>query len=375
VNFKVSESKVKIRTGDIESDWILLPLDTPDNINRLLSLELTGAWISEAREVAPEIAMNVLSRCGRYPSKIAGGPTWYGLIMESNSFNEDSPWYELLEEELPSNWGYFVQPSGLSPDAENVENLPATYYEDLITANSEDWVKQYVENKIQGSLAGQAVFANSFIPDFHISTDEIPVTSGYPLCIGMDFARHPAAIITQIDHQGRFNVLAELEAPNMGLEKFIFRYLVPLLATKRFVNKSVYIVGDPSGVARGNIGEESIFEALKRLGYIAYPAMTNYIDPRLRAVEKYMVRQIGGKAGFLVDKLHCPLLIRALRSEYRFKQRKNGEMEEKPDKRRPWADLSDALQYACLGSSPAIRGRIMQPVRPSAPPPPAAGWT
>ena len=39
--YKVSESTIEVRMPGVESDWILLPLDTPQNIDRLLSLELT----------------------------------------------------------------------------------------------------------------------------------------------------------------------------------------------------------------------------------------------------------------------------------------------------------------------------------------------
>lgn len=375
--FKVSESTVQIRMNDIVSDWILMPLDTPDNINRLLSLELTYGWISEHREVDPEIAMAVYSRCGRYPSPMNGGPTNYGLIMETNSFSEDSPWNEKLEIDLPDNWSYHVQPSGLSEYAENIENLPETYYADMILANSEEWCEQYIENKITPSLSGQAVFKNTFNLGFHVSDERLTVTHGYPLIIGMDFARHPAAVIGQIDHRGRLKLLQEADQENMGVEKFVLEHLIPILNSERFRGHACFIVGDPSGVARGEIGEESVFHALKRLGFSAYMASTNNITPRIRAVEKYLIQQRDGGPAMLIDREGCPTVIDSFQSKYRYKIKKDGQVDvSKPDKTRPWSDVMDAVQYLCLGTSAAVLSKAMQPTTQEVkPPPPTGGWT
>jgi len=304
-----------------------------------------------------------------------GGPSWYGLIGETNSFSEDSPWKERLEDALPSNWEYVIQPGARDPKADWLQYLVPTYYDDLVESNTDEWIEQYVDNQITPSLSGQAVFKNTFSHDFHVSETPLVPDRGYPLCIGMDFARHPAAIITQVDHRGRFLCFEEVEHANCGIEKFINEYLVPVLNRQKYANMPIYVVGDPSGANRGQVGEESVFDAVKRLGYVAYPASTNFIDPRLRAVEAYLIRQYGGKAAFLIDPKGCPLLIRAMQSEYKYKIKRDGEIDNKPDKRRPWADLADALQYAALGSNARLRGRLMRPTQPATAPPPAAGWT
>jgi hypothetical protein len=376
INYRVTDHTVQIRAGDIHADWMLLPLDTPENINRLLSLELTYAWVSEFREIDPEIVMAVYSRLGRYPSATTTGSTWYGLVMETNSFSEDSPWNERLELALPNNWDYFVQPSGLAPEAENIENLPDTYYSDMVASNTEEWVEQYVENKITPSLSGQAVYKSSWSNKFHLHEGLVPI-KGVPLLIGMDFARWPAAVICQLDTRGTLRVFHELEMENTGVEKFVTEKLIPVLMNdSRFRGHSSYIVGDPSGVTRGEIGEESVFDMLKRVGLSAMPATTNNITPRLRAVEKFLLGQRGGEAALQVDKDHCPLLVQGFRSEYRFKKKRTGEVADKPDKtNRPFADLHDALQYACLGTAKNMIGKVMRPTEPPKPPPAAGGWT
>lgn len=357
--WRPSDSTVRIRFGDVESDWIMLPLDSDQNIQKLLSLELTFAWVSEAREIDPELVKNALSRCGRFPAVSHGGATRYGLIAESNSFRTDSPWYPLLEEELPANWEFFKQSGAMDPEADWLQYLPPDYYTDLIESNTPEWVDQYVHNNYGESLDGQAVYKHSYSRDFHVAKSTLTPIPTLPICVGMDFARWPAAVITQMDPRGRLLVLAELQHENLGVEAFTNEFVMPMLASSRFRACPHYIVGDPSGVSRSQIGEESVFDALRRLGLPAYPAMTNNIQPRLRAVEKFLLQQRDGAAAMLIDP-SCEILIQGFQSRYRFKKRQDGFVDDtKPDKQRPWADVHDALQYACLGTSKSIRTRAI----------------
>jgi hypothetical protein len=394
VRWKPSTMEVIFEFDDIYSNWILLPLDTPDNIRRLLSLELTMAWVSEFREIQPQIVKDVFSRCGRYPSKLNGGPTFYGVVAETNAFDEDSLWFDELENELPGNWSYFVQPSGativdfdgvetLVPTGENHENLPETYYQDLAESNGgpeSNWSRQYIFNEIAPSVSGEAVFNANFDHDFHISKTEIEVIPTLPLCIGIDTDRNPAAVVTQIDPIGRMNVLGEAFATNMGMELFVETYLRPLLYESRFAGCPVYLVIDPSGITKSSIGEESTLAALTRMGFVAILAQTNMIEPRLRAVDTWLQKQLGGKGAIQFDKTHCPVLVLAMGSRYRFrKKKKDQQLEVKPDKNHPFSDLCDGLQYACLGGSTAVRGRAIwmlnAPTHATFQEPSSAAWT
>jgi hypothetical protein len=382
-HFKVSEQTIQIRLPGVESDWLLLPLDTPDNVDRLLSLELTGAWISEFREIDPELVQAALSRCGRYPSpknlREEDKDYWYGLFMETNSFSEDSPWYKLLEEDLPKNWGYFVQPGAFDPKAENRENLPPRYYEDLLESNTPEWVDQYIHNKISPSLSGQAVFRNSFDHNFHVSDHALNPIPGYPLIIGMDTGRNPAAVVGQIDHIGRLLVLASVWAENIGMENFLSTHLTPLLSTERFAGLAAYLVLDPACRQRSQIGEESVIDCARRQGYQAVPAMTNAIEPRLRAVEKFLIEQRNGGPAMLFDPVNAHDLVLAMQSRYRYKKKKDHSLESKPEKLHPWSDLADSCQYLALGTQSNLRGRMMarlgRDTTKAGPEPTASGWT
>lgn len=371
-----SEQLVKIRVGDIASDWYFLSFDRPENQRRLLSLQLTGIFINEFREVDFNLLSDMFGRTGRFPPQKICPATWYGVIGDSNPGLKSSPWYEFLVENRPENVHYTAQPSGLSPEATWRALLRPGYYEELAEGKNERWIKQHVHGEWGDSADGRAVYESTFIPDFHISKEPLePVRSGI-LLVGLDFARHPAAVIGQVDPRGRLLILAELERANMGIEKFVTDHLRPLLLEPRFSGIPVACVGDPSGNQRSMIGEESVFQALRRLGFAAVPASTNAIEPRIRAVEKWLNQHQGGKPMFLVDP-RCKLLIQGFLSKYLFKAKKDGSMDEKPDKVRPWADLHDALQYLCLGTSQAVMPRIVAHFRPppKKAPMPVGAWT
>lgn len=387
VTYEAQHKTFWIRVDDIESEWIMLPLDTPENVQRLLSLDLTAGWLSELRELPPQILMDVLGRCGRYPSMANGGPTWHGVIGETNSFSEDSQWYPILEEQVmpdgkprPPTWGYWIQPGARDPGAENRENLVPGYYEDLIANNTQEWVEQYVDNKITPSLAGEAVFRASFKTDFHVAKKNLLPVPGTLVVVGMDFGRNPAAVLTQIDIRGRLVVLDELiteEVGSMGLEQFVVQKLRPMLAQPKYMRLPIGIVGDPAGISRTQIGEESVFRALNRLGFAAQPAQTNNIEPRLRAVEKWLLQQRDGGAALLVSP-HCTNLIRAMQSRYRYERHKTtNELKPMPTKSHPWSDIADALQYGVLGHSGNVLSRLNRVRRNDKPKPPPSpkAWT
>ena len=59
----------KLKKGDIDCEVIFLALDRPEDVKKLLSLELTGVWINEAREIPKSIVDACSMRVGRFPSE------------------------------------------------------------------------------------------------------------------------------------------------------------------------------------------------------------------------------------------------------------------------------------------------------------------
>lgn len=409
--YSVSHRTVSIEVGSIRSEWLLLPLEDPEDQRRLLSLQLTGAWLSEAIEMNVDLVGAIAGRCGRYPSGPTGVPSWYGIIADTNFPSENSDWYNFMEGP-PALWQIFKQPGGLEPDAENLPwllqteeslKLPETdpkriaqgrkYYENLATNKNPDWVKRYVHAQYGNDPSGTAVFRETFISSWHVtkrtfiskgfgSTGEIvgglqPVGHS-PLIIGQDFGRDPCAVITQADKMGRLLVLGECTATDMGLENALLNLLKPLLMNPRYLGHAVVIVGDPAGMAKSSLYEVTSFDVLKSHGFVAYPAPTNDIEPRIAAVDAFLLQQRQGGPAFLIDGDHCPTLVKALGGGYRYAKTKAGVRKPTPDKNE-FSHIMDALQYAALaahgGMSGMISRKLTKPRNRSVPSFTASAWT
>lgn len=399
--YKVSDNTVYVEFGDVKSEWLLIPLDNPEDQARLLSMQLTGAWMSELIEMNTGIMAPLLGRIGRYPSGKLGSPKWSGCIADTNMPTQGSPWHNKMSLAPPPDWEVFVQPGGLDEDAENLPWLNQTdetlklpmdhpdrlargrlYYERLANNNPPDWVTRYVHAQYGSDPSGSAVFRTTFKHSFHVVENLEPV-AGYPLIVGQDFGRNPCAVVAQPDHKGRLLILDEIVAEDMGLEVHITTNLRPKLSQERYITRRGMIVGDPSGAQRSSLYEENSFNMLADHGYAAYPAPTNDLEMRLRAVEKLFMRQIDGGPAILIDESRCPYLINALNGMYRFAKRRDGELRSLPDKGHPWSDLADALQYICLVYATGYSNYIMRNIerraarhqQNAAPPFSSAAWT
>lgn len=379
--YKVSDNTIYIEVGDIRSEWLLIPLDNPEDQRRLLSLQITGAWMSESIEMDVAIVSPLAGRCGRYPGAAQGGATWFGIIADTNMPSEGSPWHKFMTE-APSDWSIFIQPGGMSKEAENLEwltqtpetlKLPVdderrkdqgrTYYERFIRSNAPDWCKRYVHAEFGDDPSGSAVFKDSFKRSFHV-VDELEPISSYPLLMGLDFGRDPCAILCQPDHKGRLLVLEEIIAEDVGLETQLQRAIKPALMQERYLGKSVVVVGDPAGKQRSTMYEETSFDLIKRYGLRAYPAPTNDIDKRLAAVEAWLLGQRDGGPALVIDGTRCPTLVRALDGGYRYGKTRGGLRKPNPDKNE-YSHVADALQYACVtahgGMGEMIANKLMAP--------------
>jgi len=365
----------------VHSDWMLLPLDSKEDVRRLLSLQLTGAWINEIREVPFDIIRPLLGRCGRYPSKALGGAARRGIIADTNPWDTDSPYHDRCVLNPHPAWKLFQQPSGLSAEAENIENLPEGYYDELMSDKDLDWCAVHVEAQWGTSNAGQAVFRRTFHAPTHVREVGAVVNPQRPIMVGLDFGRTPTAVIGQHDNYGRAIIMKEVVTESMGLIQMLEEHLKPVLLAPPFAGKRVFVVGDPAGIQKSQISEETPFDILKEQGFLAYPASTNAIDPRLQAVERLLRQTVMGEPALQISRVGCPTLIQSMGNKYRYRRKRDGQIEDLPEKLHPWSDVCDALQYFCLGTSMNLTGRVLLRERryqPSFRAPEtvtAAGWT
>lgn len=399
--WKVSEGTFHLNFADVRSELIFIPLENEDDRARLLSLQLTGAWLNEAIETQPDVLAHIAGRIGRYPSGNRGQPTWMGIIGDTNYPVELSPWWKLMAEP-PPDWQIFHQPSGLAHNAENLDFLLQTeetkqlpmghpvrqgqgrkYYDRFVSmyGTEHPWIKRYVMAQYGDDPSGEAVFRSTFKHSFHVVPDTL-VIPGYPILVAQDFGRNPWSLLCQLDHLGRLLVHQEVPATNTGLERHVESSLKPILFGPKYITSKVIVVGDPSGSARGTIAEESCFDALKRMGLPAFPAPTNDVAPRLRAVEALLGKQVNGGPALCISAKGAPFLIRAMSGGYRYKKSKEGGLKTTPEKFSPegFDHVCDCLQYACLtvhGNlvSEFARRLVPRPRVTDRPRVSAAGWT
>lgn len=393
--WKVSESTIYLHFGDVRSEWILLPLEEPEDQRRLLSMQLTGAWVSEGIEIDRDLIDPIAGRCGRYPSANDGGATWNGIIIDTNMPPEGTPWHSTMIMP-PKDWGVFIQPGGLTPEAENLEWLlqtPATlqlpidhplriaagrqYYERAARSNNENWVKRYVHAQFSPDPSGTAVYAGSFRYNFH-AVDSLDPIPNMPIYVGQDFGRDPWSVIMQMDYRGRILVLEEVRAEDIGLRTHCRNNLRPALMNPRYKGCPIVVVGDPAGIAKSQYDEINAFDVLKQEGFSAMPAGANDMDTRLRAVEGYLLQQRDGGPAMVFDKSRCPHLVQGMNGQYRYSKTNLEISKPMPDKGR-WSHVCDAHQYgtmATLGQTARAIARLLRGRnRSGRVPVTASGWT
>ena len=346
----------------VESEWLLRALDRPEHIANLYSLEITGAWINEAKEISKEIFDTLEGRL-RYPPTIRDekgnviyGPTWLGILLDTNPPDTDHWFYKYFEEERPEKAEIFHQPSGLSPEAENLRNLPENYYQNLCVGKDPDWIDVYVHGKYGSVKSGKPVFS-LYNDEIHCAKEPLAPLPAFPLIIGMDFGLTPACVIVQKPPR-RLLVLDEVVAEEpIDVIEFLSYMVLPFLEEKeQYRSKPFVIIGDPAGKARSQLDGRTVFQAISQLGLRAYPAYTNSIQLRLNAVNQYLTRldTFAGelRPAFLLSPT-CKTLRQALKGKYKMKRISTGtEVYSDVPVKNQWSHVADALQYACLGYTP-----------------------
>jgi hypothetical protein len=375
--WRATEQKFTLKFADVECEVLFRPLDTPDDVARVLSLEVTFAILDEFVQIKKEIVEALSGRCGRYPSKKDGGPTNWGMWGASNPGNEDDWWYKALfgdpdqahsfgadrwdmdaaEREIRRNerilaglaaestWTYFEQPSGFAEKPENIENLPANYYTNLARDKTTHWIAQFIEGQWGYSLAGKPVLA-TFNPQIHIAKTRLKFNPGLPLIGGLDPGMNTAMIFGQEDHFGRLLVLSELVTRDYGAKRFISDKLNPHLM-QHYRNANFTISPDPAANTRTQTDERTVMDVYRAAKFnIRIATTNNQLPGRIEAMEHYTARLTENGPALLVDPVMCPRLTRALRTGWRYDENTKGDVKEVPKKNAD-SHPADGFSYLC----------------------------
>lgn len=365
-----------IKRADLELEVIFLALDRPEDVKKLLSLELTGIWVNEAREIPKSIIDACSMRVGRFPSMKDGGCTWTGVIADTNAPEEDH-WWPIMSGEVPipdhiakeeakmlvkpDNWEFFTQPQGMleikeedgnvtgytpNENAENKNNMRKDYYPNIVQGKTKSWIDVYVMNRLGSIKDGKPVYP-MFATDVHVAKEEIPVAAGVPIYLGIDFGLTPAGVFGQ-KVRGRWLLLQEIVAFDMGIVKFT-EVLRQEIST-RYNQSEVIIFGDPAGDFRAQTDESTPFQILRSAGLNARPAPSNDVSLRLESVSAPLGRMVDGQSGLLIDP-RCRTIIKGFEGGYQYRRLQvSGERyDDKPEKNH-FSHIHDAVQYLMLGA-------------------------
>lgn len=352
----------------MDIELMFLALDNPTDVKKLLSLELTGAWVNEGREVHRAIIDALTGRIGRFPSVADGGCVMPQVWVDTNPPDETNWFYKYFEdggapvkfkvdgkivdlsyslhkqppaaleltklssgkwESIEPGYEYIFEPDevlhaggtawGINPEAENLKNLEPAYYASQIINKSRDYIKVYVQGKYGYVRTGKAV-----VPEFNekLQAVDIPILDGVPFHIGIDIGGGtltPAAVFCQVHPvTGTKLIHFELCAEDMGVDNFA-------KALKDFV--SVNLQGftittcftDPSAEKRDEIFEQKVNQYLREAGFHVTPAPTNDPFVRRQAIADPCSRLVHGRPALLIHP-RCTMLVQGLKGKWDFKK-------------------------------------------------------
>lgn len=340
-------------------------LDRPDQIGDLLSLELTGAWVNEAREIPWAVIDALRPRVGRYPAIRDGGASWFGIIMDTNPPDIESDWYRFFETtdhsetvadlaRIPGFEGLtvdnfrrlFRQPSGRSPLAENLENLRPGYYQSEAIGKSREWINVYLEGEYGFVMDGKPVWPEYrdviHCPPKDHGGEPNPV-GGQPIVRSWDFGLTPACIFSQITPRGQWIVFDELVATDMGADQL--SDAVREHSARYYPRFDFWDVGDPAGAQRSQSDMKTCFQILHSKGLMIEPAIQT-LQIRLESVRKPLRTLVDGRPQFVLHP-RCKELRRGLQGGYHYRRlRITGERYTEQPEKNQWSHPCDALGYA-----------------------------
>ncbi len=354
-------------------------LDRPDDIKKLLSLELTGGWINESREVPKQVLDMLQGRVGRYPAftefddipesildevydmmdqgatfsdlpnRIRDHLPFIGIIMDTNPPDSDHWWYYLFEEDKPKGFSLYHQPSAVRGEGENLRNLMPGYYNNIMQGKDQEWINVYVHGQYGFIIDGKPVWPE-YKDDIHHTLDELPLAGNGTIYVGIDFGLTPAAAIGQIVASGQFQVIDELVTEDMGAVNF--GKLLHEKLNRDYCGCQIEIYADPKGEDRAQTDETTPFEILWNQGIEAWPTYTNDFTIRREAVADYMQRlDFRGQPAFMLGP-KAKMARKACSGGYKYKRMQVSGVEryqDKPDKGR-YSHIGDAIQYMFLGA-------------------------
>lgn len=347
--------------------------------------EPTAWWINEFDELPMGAISKMKSRAGRFalherPADVL--PVEYCKVFGDCNMPDLDSWVHdvLLKQPVPGTH-VFLQPSGFSPHAENLENLRMinpNYYEDMAAdfrkEGDEASVKRFIENKAGYTPHGKPVYP-MFNSDVHIADYRMVPDPKRQLILGVDQGGQAAAVIGQRTSTGAAHIFDEVVLDEGAFYGgYEFGELVGGILMEKYRSwcqpGGFKVRTDPaarqrhSGTSEDNPRtwffdfEDGLIASTGVRQIDIMEAPTNALDQRLGAVKKLLtLTTMKGEPGFQMNK-GCMRMARGFAGGYRYAnvQGKPGQYHRKPEKPSVFSDVHDAGQYFALEVVPQIAG-------------------
>lgn len=370
------------------AEIIFIALDKDEDVRKLRGLQLTGAWMNEAKEIPKSIFDMLTGRVDRYPTP--GYSNWVGIFGDTNAWDSDH-WLEVIAEGKRQgqygDYDVFVQPGAVrkvdgewvvSEDRENKLFIGPEYYRRQIEGKREDWIKVNLANEVGYYIDGRAVHPD-YSDSLHTAPGELVPTPGV-VRVGIDFGLTPAAAFAQKQPNGQWWVFDEIviedgDAVTLcdALRGKVAEWQVkagqskdgqPLLAFS--------FRGDPAGDSRAQSDSNTPFRVLRANGINAHPASSN--DPVIRraALDRVLTRTTKGRPGLAVSP-SCRTIRKGLAGGFHYQRvavsGQEGKFRDVPNKN-IFSHVCEALEYglidggenAIINSDPAVAPRLQQQI-------------
>lgn len=288
----------------------------PDDI---LGNEFTDCYFNEWPTLAEDLCSALVDRVGREPPRevIRRPGRFYG---DGNAPDVLHFIYRDFYENKKPGHVLHQQPSGLSPDAENIEAMGRGYYENsaMMNAHRPWWINRMIHVR-PGFTRANAPVWSEWDDDRNMAKNTIPVIRELPVITGTDGGLTPSTVYMQEKPNGQLRILAECPLERGGMRELATAMLQ--LEATRFEGCKFVSLCDPAMGAAEDLEEKSDRQRLSEyLGRKVQLAPTNNPDARHEAIKSKLRHTCeGGEPGVIVDP-SCKTIRRGANQTFHFKK-------------------------------------------------------
>jgi hypothetical protein len=345
-----SKKTYTVRIEDRIIEIIFKALDTEKDVRDLLSLELTGAEVDEAREIKQDIFKGLLGRVGRYPSlKDFDGEDPFitppQITLTTNYPSREHWLHKDFVSEMVDGYQIYEQ-----DQSENKHNLRPGYYEDLENdyATRPDLLRTLVRGEWGVTVKGKEVYPE-FNRKVHVADEDLlpivkeGIKAGRQIIRGWDnTGLSPACAVTYINSVGQWYIVREFVDEDVDI--IDFAEMVLNWCQRHFGSHMNYRdICDPGGNIRDSRKKSPAQYMSDELGMKLEDGIQTF-KVRKSSVVGRLNRMANGEPAFVVDP-SCVRLIDGFEGGYAYPEiGSSGVFKPEPAKNE-YSHIHDAIQY------------------------------